>query len=111
MFKLCLFLYVSLILQVSRACDDGNDEHLAAARQQESVDYLTNAYGLAPNPWGSPYYYQPSRVPGLIPIWVGLMVYRATVIYIFIYRICQRVRGTDTSQQATSQHHAVLELL
>ena len=110
MFKLCLFLYVSLILQVSRACDDGNDEHLAAARQQESVNYLTNAYGLAPNPWGSPYYYQPSRVPGMIQIWV-LMVYRATVIYIVLCRICQRVRGTDASQQTTSQHHSVPELL
>ena len=87
MFKLCLFLCVGSILQVSRACDDGNDEHLTAARQQESIDYLTNAYGLAPYPWGSPYYYQPSRVPGMISIWVELMVYRAAVIYGILFYV------------------------
>ena len=50
--------------QAGRACNDGNDEQLAAAREQESVEYLANAYEFAPIPWG-PYYYQPTRVPGI----------------------------------------------
>ena len=48
--------------QAGQTCDENNDEQLVAAREQETVEYLANAYGFAPNPWGP--YYQPSRVPG-----------------------------------------------
>ena len=64
MFKLCcVFLCVVLIVQVSRACNDGNDEQLAeaAAREQESVEYWANAYGFAPDVWILNYH-QPSNV-------------------------------------------------
>ncbi len=61
---LWFILFVVLIAQAGQACEDNNEEQLVAARQQESVDYLAKAYGFAPIPWDSPYYNQPSRVPG-----------------------------------------------
>ena len=65
MFKLCcLFLSILLIIQVGRACDDSNDEQLAAARERESVEYLAKAYGFAPHVW-IPKYHQPSIVQGI----------------------------------------------
>ena len=63
MSKLCLFVFVVFMAQAGRACDENNDEQLAAAREQESVEYLANAYGFAPNPW-APYYQHP-RIPGI----------------------------------------------
>ena len=65
MFKICcLFLSIVLILQVVRACDNGNGEQLAAARERGSIEYLTNAYGFAPYIW-IPNYHQPSIVQGI----------------------------------------------
>ena len=60
------------MVQAGRACD----EQLAVARQQDSVEYLANAYGFAPNPW-SPYYYQPSRIPS---IFLKLFFHRTLII-------------------------------
>jgi hypothetical protein len=60
----CLLLIVALMLQVSRAWDEGNneDEQLAAARQQ-SDEYFANAFGYtSSNPWDSAYYQ--SSAPG-----------------------------------------------
>jgi hypothetical protein len=55
---ICLLLIVALMLQVSRAWDEGNneEEQLAAARQQ-SDEYFANAFRYTSiNPWDSAYY-------------------------------------------------------
>ena len=49
--------------QADQVYCENNDEQLAAVREQKSVEYFTNDYGFASNPWGS-HYYQPPRIPG-----------------------------------------------
>ena len=64
MLKICLLLSIVLTIQVSRACDDNNDEveQLAAARQQ-SDEYFARAFGYTPDSWSSLYYPVNSRLP------------------------------------------------
>jgi hypothetical protein len=65
MLKICLLLSIVLTIQVSRACDDDNNdevEQLAAARQQ-SDEYFARAFGYNPDSWSSLYYPVNSRLP------------------------------------------------
>lgn len=65
MFKLSCLLTFVLMLQASRACNDGKneEERLATARQQ-SDEYFSSAYGYTPNPWDSDFYQPSDRFPG-----------------------------------------------
>ncbi len=74
MFKLCLIVCAVFALQVSRACDENDvEEQLVAAREQESADYLANAYGFAPNPWYSYFYHRQQNPPvsGIKNLYLG----------------------------------------
>ena len=65
MLKICLLLSIVLTIQVSRACDDDNNdevEQLAATRQQ-SDEYFARAFGYNPDSWSSLYYPVNSRLP------------------------------------------------
>ena len=82
--------------QAGRACDENNDEQLTAAKEQESAEYLANAYGFAPNPW-APYYQHP-RIPGIEIITVlfynkNRKIEKSTTIYYCVSRVRQYLRG------------------
>lgn len=97
MSKICLLLSVVFLIQVSRACDENNNEQLAERR--DSIEYLANAYGFAPNQW-DPYYYQSNaRVPGINLISVKKIVeFTKKNEQIEIGRLHQFVRRTSCSQ-------------
>jgi hypothetical protein len=65
MLNLSCLLTLVLMLQVSRACNEPNEEEqLAAAARQQSDEYFSRAYGYTTNPQDFSYSLPIARVPG-----------------------------------------------
>ncbi len=67
MSRLCLLISICLVLQLSWACDDNEEEEqLLAGGREDPEDYYAYAYGFTPETWRA-LYHQPTpraRVPG-----------------------------------------------
>ncbi|XP_057368742.1 uncharacterized protein LOC130689822 [Daphnia carinata] len=65
MSKFYLLVSVGLMVgQVSRACDEGNEEEQLAAARYQSEEYFAKAYGYDPVSWNALYYPKTAQVPG-----------------------------------------------
>ncbi len=88
MSKCCLVLSVVLILlQVSRACQQGRNHEglLAADSRQQSENYFAYAYGYTPNLWNS-LFYRPSL--RFVPATTGNIVYKLNFLLIIKLFLC-----------------------
>ncbi|KAI9559207.1 hypothetical protein GHT06_015996 [Daphnia sinensis] len=64
MSKLYLIISVALMVaQVSRACEEGNEEEQLAAARYQSEEYFANAFGYDPSSWNALYYPKTAQVP------------------------------------------------
>ncbi|XP_046459000.1 uncharacterized protein LOC124205594 [Daphnia pulex] len=72
MSRLCLLISISLVLHLSWACDD-NEEELLAGGREDPEDYYAYAYGFTPETWRA-LYQQPTpraRVPEYSGLYEG----------------------------------------